>query len=245
MISLTGKTAVVTGGGSGIGEGVAKALVNAGCTVAIAGRTEDKLKSVAENLGGAPRILYHTMDVAQRDSVNNYFDWAHAQLGHIDILVNSAGINIPNRSMKAMIPEDWDKVLTTNATGAYNCIHAVLPNMRERKDGLIISISSVAGRRAIAPLAGVAYCASKFAVSALATAIAEEERENGIRITSIFPGEVATAILDKRPIPPTPEKRAAMVQPEDIGAAVLLIASLPPRTNILEMIIKPTTQSFI
>ncbi|WP_459556097.1 SDR family oxidoreductase [Lacunimicrobium album] len=245
MSELSGKRVVITGGGSGIGEGIAKALAAEGCKVVIGGRTVEKLKVVAEGISGEHTVGYHPLDVADRTSVETFFIWAKEILGGVDILINSAGINIAKRSMAEMVPEDWDKVLTTNATGAYNCIAAVLPGMREQKDGLIISVASIAGLRAIAGLAGVAYCASKFAVSALGTAVAEEEKKHGIRVTTIYPGEVATAILDRRPVPPSAEARAAMVQPEDVAAAVIMIAKLPPRANVLEMVIKPTVQTFI
>ncbi len=245
MSELSGKRVVITGGGSGIGEGIAKALAAEGCRVVIGGRTVEKLKVVAEGISGEHTVGYHPLDVADRTSVETFFVWAKEILGGVDILINSAGINIAKRSMAEMVPEDWDKVLTTNATGAYNCMAAVLPGMREQKDGLIISVASIAGLRAIAGLAGVAYCASKFAVSALGTAVAEEEKKHGIRVTTIYPGEVATAILDRRPVPPSAEARAAMVQPEDVAAAVIMIAKLPPRANVLEMVIKPTVQTFI
>lgn len=245
MSELSNKRVVITGGGSGIGEGIAQVLAAEGARVVIGGRTLEKLKAVAESIQGVHTVGYHPLDVANRESVETFFGWAHDILGGVDILVNSAGINVAKRSMAEMIPEDWDRVLTTNATGAYNCMAAVLPGMRAQRDGLIISIASIAGLRAISGLAGVAYCASKFAVSALGTAVAEEEKVHGIRVTTIYPGEVATAILDRRPVPPSAEKRAAMVQPEDIAAAVLMIAKLPARTNVLELVIKPTSQTFI
>ena len=120
---------------------------------------------------------------------------------------------------------------------------AVLPQMRQRRDGLIINISSTSGMRATR-LGGVGYNASKFAMTALSTAAANEEAVNGIRITAICPGEVDTPILENRATPPTPEHRATMLQPADIAAAVLLVATLPPRAHVAEMVIKPTTQEY-
>ncbi len=133
--------------------------------------------------------------------------------------------------------------MNINATGVYNCMHAVLPQMRNRRDGLIVNISSVAGKRSSA-LGGVAYCALKFAVSALSTAVALEVGSLGIRITNVCPGEVETPILASRPVPPTAEHRAKMLQPEDVGAAVLMVACLPPRAHIAELIIKPAWQEY-
>ena len=240
---LTGKTALITGGATGIGQGIAMALAGEGCRVAIAGRRLDKLREAAAGWNGTPAITCHVADVANRESVASLFAWAQTELGQIDILVNSAGINTPRRSMAEMAPEKWDEIMNVNATGVYNCMHAVLPQMRTRRDGLIVNISSVAGKRSSA-LGGVAYCASKFAVSALSAAVALEVGGSGIRVTNICPGEVETEILAARPVPPTAEHRARMLQPEDLGAAVLMVACLPPRAHIAEMIVKPTWQDY-
>ncbi len=244
MSSLSGKTALVTGGGTGIGWGAAAALAGEGCRVAIVGRRLDVLKQAAASWLGQPPIIVHACDVADRASVNAAFAWATKQLGHIDILVNSAGINIKNRMMLNMPPEEWDRVLQVNATGVYNCMHAVLPQMRERKDGVIINISSISGRRAAA-LGGVAYNASKFAASALGISVANEEIANNIRVTTIYPGEVDTPILEHRPVPVSAERRAKMLLPEDLGAMVAAVAKLPPRAHVPELIIKPTSAEFV
>lgn len=188
-------------------------------------------------------LLVHASDVADRDSVQELFEWADGELGRVDILVNSAGINVPKRKMAELDPADWDKLIQVNATGAYNTIRAVLPQMRERKDGLIINISSIAGLRA-SLLGGVAYSASKFAMTVLGTCVGLEERENGIRVTNVYPGEVETPILDARPNPVSAEHRARILQPEDIAAMVVTVASLPPRAHVPDLVIKPTTQEF-
>ena len=161
------------------------------------------------------------------------------EYGKIDIVVNNAGINIPKRRMAELDAEDWDAVLEVNATGPFNVIHAVLPSMRERRDGLFITISSIAGYRP-SVLGGAAYSASKSAVMALTQVLALEEAENGIRATNIYPGEVATPLLDKRAVPVTPEQRAKMLQPEDVAAAALFVACLPPRAAVPELMITPS-----
>jgi NAD(P)-dependent dehydrogenase (short-subunit alcohol dehydrogenase family) len=242
-MKLKGKTALITGGGTGIGEGIALALAAEGCRVAIAGRREDKLREVAARSKTGPPMLIHPVDVADRASVEELFRWAEAELGQIDILVNSAGINSLHRVMADIEPETWDKVMRINTTGVFDCIRCVLPAMRKRRNGLIVNICSTAGKRA-SMLGGVAYCSSKFAVSALSATIALEEGKNGIRVTSVCPGEVETPILEGRPVKPTPEHRAKMLQPEDVAAAVLMIACLPPRAHIAELIIKPVVQDF-
>ena len=141
-------------------------------------------------------------------------------------------------------PEDWDKVLNINATGAFNCMHYGLPLMRPHKNGLVINISSTSGKRA-APLGGVSYNASKFAMAALGTSASEDERENGIRVTTIFPGEVNTPILDDRPVPPSAEHRAKILTAKDIGDITVAIAKLPSLAHVPELVIKPIGQSFI
>lgn len=243
-MKLSGKNALVTGGGSGIGEAIALALAGEGCRVAIAGRQIEKLQKVAARFQGKPPIESHEVDVANRDSVNDLFAWAAEKIGPVDILVNAAGVNIKNRSMASMSPEQWDQVMAINATGVYNCMYAALPQMRDRRDGLIINISSTAGKRAW-KLGGMAYCASKFAVGALSTAAANEEAANGIRVTTICPGEVDTPILEHRPTPVTAEHRARILQPEDVAAAALMVALLPTRAHVAELVIKPTTQEYV
>ncbi len=241
---LQDKRAVVLGGGTGIGLGIARAFAAEGCRVVIAGRREDKLREAAEAWRGKPPLLVHPVDVTDRESVAILFAWAQQQLGQIDILVNSAGTNIRTRSMAEMTPEQWDEVLAINATGAYNCMYAVLPQMRARREGLIINVSSISGKRALT-LGGIAYCASKFAMSALGTAVSNEIAPEGIRVTNIYPGEVNTPILEKRPAPVSAERKAAMLQPEDLGELALAIACLPPRAHVPELIVKPTVQEYV
>ena len=242
-MKLTGKTALITGGGTGIGAACAVALAEAGCRVAIAGRRDEKLREAAGCFAGKPAILTHMVDVADRASVKALFDWAGRELGRVDILINSSGVNVPKRAMAELAPDDWDKILQINATGAYNCLHAVLPQMCERKDGLVINIVSTAGIRA-GLLGGVAYNASKFAMAALGITVAQEVKNLGIRITNIYPGEVDTPILEHRPVPVTAEHRARILQPEDVAQAALMVCGLPPRAHVSELMIKPTTQAY-
>lgn len=242
-MSLSGKTALVTGGGTGIGAGCALALAAAGCRVAISGRREEKLKEVAAKCSAEIPIVLRAGDVSDREEARALIQWATATLGRVDILLNCAGINIARRQMAVLDPADWDKLMQVNATGAFNTIHAVLPQMRSRMDGLIINVSSIAGLRA-SLLGGVAYSASKFAMTALGTCVGLEERNNGIRVTNVYPGEVETPILDARPVPVSAEHRARILQPEDIAAMIVAIAQLPPRAHVPDIVIKPTTQEF-
>lgn len=240
MSTLEGKTALITGGATGIGAAIARGLANLGCQVAITGRREEKLKETAEGTN----FKYHACDVADRNSVQELFEWAAKELGQIDILVNSAGANIQKRRVSDLDPADWDKLIQINATGAYNCVHQVLPQMRDRQDGVIINICSISGLRSN-PLGGLAYNASKYAMRALGMTVGEEEHENKIRVTNIHPGEVETPILDDRPTPVTDEHRARILQPEDVAATAVMVACLPPRARVPELIITPTSASFI
>lgn len=239
---LAEKTALITGGGTGIGLGIARAFAREGADVAIAGRREAVLQEAAES--SEPALRFHPVDVADRASVAELFRWADEALGRVDVLVNSAGLNIKNRTMETMTPEQWDLVLGVNATGVYNCMQAALPQMRTRRDGVIINISSIAGKRASA-LGGVAYAASKFAMAALGTAVANEECARGIRITNVYPGEVNTPILENRPQPVSDAHKAQILQMEDLGDLMVAIASLPPRAHVPEIIVKPTTQEYV
>lgn len=242
-MELKDKVALVTGGGSGIGLGIATALAREGCRVVIAGRSGQRLQTAAAEFDGQPPILTQVCDVADRAAVEKLFGWVNQEVGPPHILVNSAGINVRDRSMADLDPEDWDRMMAINTTGAFNCIHAALPAMRERKAGLIVNISSIAGKRAM-KLGGPGYCASKFALTALGTTIGLEERENGIHVTNIYPGEVNTPILLQRPTPTPPEKLAQMLQPEDLAACVITIAKLPPRALVPELVITPLYQAF-
>jgi NADP-dependent 3-hydroxy acid dehydrogenase YdfG len=242
--SLRHQAVLITGGATGIGLGIAHAFASAGAKVAIGSRRADVVQQALAQLPGQKDHLFgRQLDVTDRDSVKNFVAAAQAAFGPVDILVNAAGVNIKTRTMADMTPEQWDQVLAINATGAYNLIHAVLPGMRQRNAGLIVNISSVAGKRALA-LGGVAYSASKFAMTALGTCVANEVGVEGIRVTNIYPGEVDTPILDHRPVPVTQEQRDRILKPEDVGQVVVNLAALPSRVHIPELVIKPVHQQY-
>ena len=242
---LKGKVAWITGGGSGIGLAGALELAKAGARVVISGRTQRTNESGLAQLktvGDADAIQ---LDVSDKGAVTRAAADIEKRHGRIDILVTSAGTNIggAKRNFKSMSLEGWDDVVRINLDGLFYCCYAVMPGMRARKDGLIINISSWAGRYA-SVLTGPAYNATKRAVIAVTESINMEECMNGIRATSILPGEVATPILEKRPVPPTPAERARMAQPEDFGAAILFVATMPARTCVNEVVIAPTWNRF-
>ena len=243
MSKLQNASVVVTGGATGIGYSIAKAMLEAGAQVAIGSRRQAVVDDAVQKLSSCGKVVGHPIDVSDRSSVTTFFGWVKSHLPPVTILVQAAGINIRDRTMQAMIPEDWDKVMGVNATGAYNCMHAVLPDMLAAQGGLIVNISSIAGKRAIS-LGGIAYCASKFALTALGTAAGNELAEKGIRITNVYPGEVNTPILDQRPVPVTAEHKARILQPEDVAALVLTVAMLPPQAHVPEIVVKPLTQVY-
>ena len=238
--TLGGKVAWITGGGSGIGLAGAIEFQKLGATVVLSGRTEATLKDALKQVKAESVVC----DVAQKDPVAQAAAEIQKRHGRIDILVNSAGINLPKRSFRDVSNEGWDQIVAVNLNGMFYCVQAVLPGMRARKDGLIINISSWAGRYA-SILTGPGYNSTKHAVVALTESINLEECANGIRATSVLPGEAATPILEKRPVPPAPEVRAKMLQPEDLGRTLAFIATLPPRACINELIISPTWNRFL
>jgi NADP-dependent 3-hydroxy acid dehydrogenase YdfG len=240
---LKGKVAWITGGGSGIGLAAGIELSRAGAHVVISGRSAETLKKAEKELKAAGSGEAISLDVADQKEVSRAAQQILKRLGRVDILMNSAGINLPRRNFRNVSVEGWDQIVAINLSGMFYCCQAVLPAMREKKGGLIVNVSSWAGRHA-STLTGPGYNATKHAVLALTESINMEEGANGIRATSILPGEVATPILEKRPVPPPPHERARMLQAEDLGRTVLFIATLPPRACVNEILISPTWNRF-
>ncbi len=238
MQNLKNKVVLVVGGGTGIGLGIGKAFAAEGCRVVLAARTEVSLQAAKSDpeIGGS--LLTKTCDVTDRAQVDELLAWTEREAGPVDILVYSAGTNVPKRTFSDVSAEDFERVLRTNATGAFHCMQAVLPGMRERKRGRIFNVVSLAGLRNLT-LAGLPYCASKFAQASIGTYANLEALPDGVRVTNIFPGETETPILDKRPTPPSAEQRARMLQPEDIAAMAVAVAKLPPRACVPEIVITP------
>ena len=237
MGKLSGKVAWVTGAGSGIGEGAAYALAEEGATVVITGRRVPNLEKVAAKIGRNVHIQPGDMTVAA--DVDRIVAWIKATLGRLDIFVANAGANIPKRSWAEMEHGGADLVIAANLNSAFYGAIAVLPMMRAQKDGVIIFTASMAGRF-IGGLSGAAYTAAKHGVVAMSHSINMQECINGIRSTALLPGEVATEILDKRPVPVSAEDRAKMAQSEDVGDLVRYIACLPAHICINEVMITPT-----
>ena len=239
-MSVNGKTAWVTGGGTGIGRAAALKLAGAGAAVAVSGRRPEPLDGVvAEIQAAGGRAMALPLDVTDDASVTAAQAAIKSVYGPVDVLVNNAGYNITERRYDQMSNDDWRRVIDINLNGAYACTAAVLPDMRSRRDGVIINISSWAGRYN-SKVAGPAYGAAKHAMTAMTATLNMEECVNNIRATAICPAEVSTEIMDRRPEPPTEADRARMLQPEDLGDAVLYVAGLPARVCINELVISPT-----
>ncbi len=237
------RVVVITGGGSGVGKAAAGMFLRAGAQVVIAGRDPAKLAAAAQELQGGDSLLYLPTDVTDPQQCQRLIERATADFGRVDILVNNAGANIKARTFRELTPEVWDAMVRVNLNGAFYCTHAVLPQMLARKDGVIINIVSVAGKRAN-PLGGAAYVAAKFGMGAMGLVLSNEEKDSGVRISNIYPGEIDTPILEHRPKPVTPEQRAVILKPEDVAEAILFVAGLPPRVSIPELVIKPTVQPY-
>jgi NAD(P)-dependent dehydrogenase (short-subunit alcohol dehydrogenase family) len=244
MSKLQSKTALVTGGGSGIGLAVARLFLREGARVAVTGRDEKKLREATRGLDAGDRLLCHAADVTDMEQVRALVRAVTDRLGPVDILVNNAGTNLKERTFRELTPEAWDRLIRTNLDGAFYCTHAVLPQMLARQDGVIVNISSVAGKRA-SPLGGAAYVASKFGMTGMGLCLAAEEKDSGIRVSNLYPGEVNTPILEVRPQAVTEEQRRRILQPEDVAAAVLFVATLPPYVSVPELVIKPTGQLYV
>jgi NADP-dependent 3-hydroxy acid dehydrogenase YdfG len=239
-MSLEGKVAWVTGAGTGIGLAGAQALAEAGAMVVMSGRRGEVLDAEAAAIraqGGFAET--EVLDVSDPGAVDRVAKAILGRHGRVDILVNSAGLNVPDRFWKNQTTAGWDQVIRTNLDGTYYCVAAVLPSMRERRDGVVINVSSWSGRFDTF-LTGPAYNASKHGVVAMTAHLNQEECVNGIRACVICPAEVATPIMDRRPVPPSAEDRARMLQPEDLGRIIRFVAEMPPHVCMNEILVSPT-----
>lgn len=233
------KTAVITGAGSGVGQAVAVKFVNEGWNVALIGRRKEAIQETLAKCGGdANRVLLCPGDVGVLADVERIAKSVLAKFPTVDCLINSAGTNIPKRKLDVLSAEDYQKVIAANLNGSFYTVQAFLPAMRKQNEGTIVNIVSDAGKQAN-PKAGAAYICSKFGQNGLTQAINLEEWEHGIRACSIFPGDINTPLLDRRPVPPPAEARKRMLQPDDLAACVWLVASLPKFVGIEEILVRP------
>lgn len=239
-MNLNEQVCIITGGGSGIGRGAAIRLAQDGATIVIAGRTAAKLDAVAAEIEAAGgTAAAYILDVADYPAVQKMADDVLEKFGRIDVLVNNAGHSSLHRRLLNTTPEEVRSVIDSNLIGTFFCTQAVVPAMLKAKSGTIINISSLAAVTP-GPFSGFPYGAAKAAVINFTEFLNTDLRNTGIRASVIIPGEVVTPILDNRPVPPDAEARKMMVDVDETSAAIHLIVSLPQRSNIPELVIRPT-----
>ena len=245
-MTIKGKVAVITGASSGIGYATALALSKAGAKVAIGARRTDKLEQLENEIkknGG--EVLSHKLDVTKKDNCNDFIDQAIKKWGTVDNLVNNAGL-MPLSFVKNLKVDEWEQMIDVNIKGVLFCTAAAIPQMKEKKSGHIVNISSVAGR--IVFPSGSVYCATKHAVAAFSEGLRQElSVRSNIRVTCIEPGAVETELLNSI----TDEslqsfldaaKKMQSLKAADIADAILFAVQSPEHMNVNEILVRPTTQ---
>lgn len=233
MSNLKGQAAIVTGGASGIGLAIARALLSEGMAVAIAGRDEKKLKQAAARLAEEShqgRVIGISTDVSKSDQVERLINETLKAFSRIDLLVNNAGIGRWSFITECTEAE-WDEVQATNLKGAFLCARAVLPIMKRQRSGYIVNMASLAGKMGFGGMS--AYSASKFGMVGLTQSLLEEGIADHIRATVICPGYVATSMVESAGVP-----AQEMIPPEDIGRLVVGLLHLAPVTVIKEIVVE-------
>jgi NAD(P)-dependent dehydrogenase (short-subunit alcohol dehydrogenase family) len=237
MGQLTGKTAIVTGASSGIGEAVARRFARAGANVMIAARRMERLEALAKELGGS--VTPMATDVAREEEVERLFSETIALHGRLDLLVNNAGI-ADGTAIEELSFDRWRHVMDANLTSAFLCCRAAFRLMKQRRGGRIINIGSIS---ALVPRhTSPAYTASKFALDGLTRALALDGREFGITVGVLHPGstitELAPGMKDKAP-------SSASMDADNVAEAVTCMAAMPDSVNVLETVMLPIAQPFL
>jgi NAD(P)-dependent dehydrogenase (short-subunit alcohol dehydrogenase family) len=232
---LKDKSAIVTGSTKGIGRAVAEALLESGAKVVVSARNGDEVAAAGKELERAhpQRVLARRCDVRREEEVASLFAETDRAFGGVDILVNNAGVGV-FRNLEEMSLEEWSTVLETNLTGVFLCSRAAIPRMRKRGGGYILNISSLAGKNAF-PQA-TAYNASKFGLNGMSEALMQEVRYDGIKVSYLMPGSVATHFNRHTP----GAEDAWKIQPRDIARIVLDLLNQDPRTLPSAVEIRPS-----
>ena len=237
LSSLDGKVALITGGGTGIGRATAELLAERGAQIVVVGRRQEPLDEVVAAIG--PAASARTTDMTDADAVEQLAAAVLNQHERVDILINNAGFSSRSRSPRYFTAKEFQSVMAVNALGPMILTRELLPTMTAQGGGDVVVVNSLA---ALNPsvLGGVAYSAAKAAARAFMQVLVNEVRGDGIRCTSVFPGEVDTPILDQRPLSPDSSARATMMKPEDVAEVIVLALSLPRRATILEVSLRPS-----
>jgi 3-oxoacyl-[acyl-carrier protein] reductase len=231
---LKEKTALVTGGGRGIGAAIALKLAGLGATTIVCGRTLARLQHTAGQIrsaGGQSEAM--ACDVADWSSVAALAERIQKTFGRLDILVNNAAIGAFGGPLHTMPPEKWDPVFNTNLRGVFYTIRALAPMMISGGGGDIVNISSLAGKNALPN--GAAYAASKWGLNGLSYSVAEELRGHNIRVSIVCPGSTHTEFSPHEG--KSPEK---MLMPEDVAHAVAMLVTSRPQAFVSEILLRPT-----
>jgi len=229
---LEGKSAVVTGGTRGIGRAVAEALLGAGASVAICGRSGAAVSRAVAELGAlGGKVAGCAADVSDPGDVAALFLTVDEQLGGLDILINNAGLGVFS-SVADLTVEDWRRTIGTNLDGVFYCCHEAMPRFRQRGGGFVINIGSLAGRNPFA--GGAAYNASKFGLIGFSEAMMLDHRYDNVRVAVVMPGSVDTRFNNQ---PGGGDWKSA---PEDIAEAVLDLLRMPERSLVSRVEIRPS-----
>ncbi|NSL52792.1 SDR family oxidoreductase [Calidifontibacillus erzurumensis] len=244
MLNVEGKVVIITGASSGIGEATAKLLAKNGAKVVLAARREERLKNLQSDIekqGGT--AAYKVTNVAVQEEVEELARFALEKYGKIDVLINNAGL-MPLSFLSEKKVSEWEQMIDVNIKGVLYGIGAVLPHMRERQEGHIINISSVAGHTVLP--AGAVYSGTKFAVRAITEGLRQEELRNNIRATIISPGAVDTELvqsISNDKVRQRLEELYSIAIPADIIAETILQAiAMPDYASVNEIIVRPTKQ---
>ncbi|HDD0318377.1 TPA: SDR family oxidoreductase [Staphylococcus aureus] len=230
MTVLTDKVAVVTGAGSGIGEAIATLLHEEGVKVILAGRNKDKLQNVANQLA-QDNVKVVPTDVTKKEEVDELIKIAQQTFGGLDIVINSAGQMLSSKITDYQVDE-WDSMIDVNIKGTLYTAQAALPTMLEQSSGHLINIASISGFEVTK--SSTIYSATKAAVHTITQGLEKELAKTGVKVTSISPGMVDTAITAA--YNPTDRKK---LEPQDIAEAVLYALTQPKHVNVNEITVRP------
>lgn len=242
MTSTTKRTLWITGGGSGMGRAVALVAAGLGWAVAVSGRRRDALDAVVAEIhseGGEALAL--PVDVRDREAVAAAVQHVVEQFGSLEGVVLAAGQNAPRRRWDDQELDEFESIVGTNLTAVATAIDAALPRLRE-SGGTVVAISSYAGW-SFQPGAGVAYSASKTAVSSLVRTLNQQEAAHGVRACHLCPGDAATDFLEQRPEVPDAAAREVMLSPMDIARTVAFVLESPAHVRVDELVVSPVSQA--